>query len=175
MQTNFSSCLTFTLAQEGGYANVPGDSGHATNMGITQATLSAWLGHPASVQDMQSLTPTVAGQIYRARYWQAVNGDALPPGVDLMAFDFGVTCGPQTSVMRLQGLVKATQDGVIGPKTLAAIQAHDPRWVIAVLSYSQQVYYQSLGQPQFVAGWLARTKRREAAAAQMLAAAAPIP
>ena len=38
---NFDKCLKFTLQFEGGFTNDPKDPGGPTNLGITQATLSA--------------------------------------------------------------------------------------------------------------------------------------
>ena len=65
-----------TLAQEGGYVDDPADPGGATNMGITLATFQHWdhdpmLG-PAYVPGM---TRQTAAAIYRALYWNAVQGD----------------------------------------------------------------------------------------------------
>jgi lysozyme family protein len=52
MLGNFIRCCGFTLVQEGGFCNVQGDPGGATNHGITMATLSNALGRPANVQEI---------------------------------------------------------------------------------------------------------------------------
>ncbi len=44
----FADCLAFVLEEEGGYSDMPGDPGGATNMGITRATLADWRGKPVS-------------------------------------------------------------------------------------------------------------------------------
>ena len=166
-QANFQACMNFTLSAEGGYCDVPGDAGGATNMGVTQATLSNWLGRPANVEDVQALTRETAEAIYRANYWDAVNGDGLPPGVDLMVFDFGVNVGAGTSAKRLQALIGVETDGEIGPLTLRAVAMHDVKWLITTLGYSQQAYYTALNQPEFIDGWLNRTRNRTAMARTM--------
>ena len=57
---------------EGGYSNHPADRGGPTNMGITQATLSEYLGRPASVDEVRSLSRAQAVAIYRSRWrWSA--------------------------------------------------------------------------------------------------------
>jgi lysozyme family protein len=56
------------LAREGGFVNHPADRGGATKFGITQDTLSAWLGRAASVEDVRALTASEAGAIYRQRF-----------------------------------------------------------------------------------------------------------
>lgn len=167
--TPFDTCCAFTLVQEGGYCNVAGDPGGATNHGVTIGELSAVLGRPATIQDVQNLTTTQAEAIYKPRYWAVINGDNLPAGVNLVTFDFGVNAGPERSALRLQGVLGVMQDGQIGPKTLEALAAHDPKWVISALTYSHISYYQGLaGWAQFGAGWEARASRCQAAALAML-------
>jgi len=127
----FDTCLTFTLAQEGGYVDDPADPGGATNRGITLATLQHWdhepsLG-PADVQDMSQQT---AAAIYRTLYWNALRGDSLPPGVDLSTFDFAVNAGTRRSAELLQqvlGLPPDQMDGAVGTghRLLAVVQPDD--------------------------------------------------
>ena len=90
---NFAACLTFTLRYEGGFVDNPNDPGGATSLGVTQRTLAAWRHKPVSVGDVRALTTAEAGQIYRALYWDHVQGDALSKGVDLMVFDIAVNMG----------------------------------------------------------------------------------
>ena len=58
--------------------------------------------------------------IYRAEYWNAIRGDDLPPGLDLVAFDAAVNSGPSRGARWLQTAVSANADGKIGPATIAA-------------------------------------------------------
>ena len=171
--SNFPACLDFTLAHEGGFVDMREDRGGATNMGITADTLADWLGRAVAPQDVQGLTRETARAIYQTEYWQPVNGNALPPGLDLMVFDFAVNVGPQTSAKHLQGLFKGLrQDGIIGNLTLTAIRMHALDWIIATLGLSQQAYYNDIVQASptqsvFLAGWLARCSDRTAAAKTM--------
>lgn len=170
--SQFDACMTFTLEQEGGYSDTPGDSGGATNFGITQSTLASWRGHVVSAADVQALSSGEAGQIYKARYWDVVKGDSLPPGVDLMVFDFGVNAGPGASAKVLQICLEIDADGQIGPITLAAVAADDPHLLIGLLGVAQNNFYQhvvdqNVTDVQFLKGWLGRTERRIALAQQM--------
>ena len=99
MKDNFDACLALTLKYEGSFVNNPRDPGGPTNMGITIATLSHELGRAATITDVRNLSETGAGRalvasIYRKRYWNLVNGDSLPKGVDAIAFDIAVNSGP---------------------------------------------------------------------------------
>lgn len=169
---NFTACLAFTLAHEGGFVDNPGDPGGATNMGITADTLADWLGRAVAPQDVQRLTRETAAKIYAANFWHPVNGDALPIGLDLMVFDFGVNTGPNTSMQRLQGLLHVRQDGICGPLTLAAIGAAGGPGLISLFAYSQETYYRQVAaendEQEFLDGWLNRTAARRQAALGMI-------
>jgi len=117
---NFDACLRFTLKFEGGFVNNPKDPGGPTNLGVTQATLSASLGRPASIADVKALTPKTVAPIYRKKFWDAVMGDSLPIGVDLAVFDWGVHSGPTRGAIGLQRAIGVADDGRIGPVTIAA-------------------------------------------------------
>ncbi len=167
----FDACVDFTLRpeNEGTYVDNPADPGGPTNFGITLGGLSAWRGHPCTAEDVRQLTLADAREIYQVHYWQTVAGTSLPPGLDLMVFDFGVNHGPGSAVKMLQRLVGTKQDGAAGPNTIkcSACQGIVLRARIAALASAQQAFYASLKNQTFGKGWAARTTRREAAALQM--------
>lgn len=165
--SRFQACLAEVLRHEGGYADHPADPGGATNMGITLATLSDWRGRPVTKQEVRDLTVAEAGEIYRARYWQPIRGDALPPGVDLAVFDFAVNSGPARAVKALQSVLGVAQDGIIGPATLAALaSAPGAVEVITDLCDARMRFLRSLSTwPTFGGGWTRRVAEVEAAAA----------
>lgn len=117
----FDDILNTTLGFEGGYANVKGDSGGETNMGITDATYDDWLGTDGNVKD---ITNDQMRSIYKENYWKPVGGDRLPPIVAQQMFDYGVHSGPGSAVAALQQIVGSDPDGVFGPKTLQATQQY---------------------------------------------------
>src|SRR5262245_15160238 len=71
---NFEACLKFVLQFEGGFVNNPADPGGPTNLGVTQTTLSAFLGRHATVDEVKALTPEKVAPIYRFRFWDHVQG-----------------------------------------------------------------------------------------------------
>lgn len=173
----FDPCVAFTLAAEAGFADTPGDRGGPTNMGITQHTLSQWLGRPASYADVRTLAHPIAVAIYRVMYWEQVSGDDLPPGLDLLVFDFAVNAGPQTSARLLQHMLCVAQDGDIGPETLRRAACALPvlRSRITALDALHQAHYHVLpGFAEFGRGWLARSDRARAAALAMTITPPPL-
>ena len=65
-------------------------------------------------------------------------------GLDLAAFDFGVNSGPAESVKTLQGLVGVTQDGSVGPITLAAVGQFNVGDLIGRFAQARLAFDQSL-------------------------------
>ena len=127
---NFDKCLAFTLQFEGGFVNNPDDPGGPTNFGVTQATLSVFLGRQASIDEVRALTPAKVAPIYKLKFWDHVNGDDVPVGVDLAVFDFGVHSGPSRGVIGLQRALGLADDGKVGPITLGAAAKADPKELI---------------------------------------------
>ena len=167
----FDACMPFIFKAEGGYSDTPGDPGGPTNFGITLATLKAYEGSPnLTAQDVKNLTPATAKEIYRSNYWNRMQCGALPAGLDLEVFDFGVNAGPGEAVKALQRIVGVTADGSIGPITLAAIGQFKPRDLISQYSEARLAYYKGLNNPEFEQGWTARVAQIQTAASQMLQA-----
>jgi lysozyme family protein len=124
--SRFGTCLAIVLHFEGGFSDDRRDPGGATNFGITRQTLARWRGivpwQNLPVTEVRALGEPEAAQIYRALYWDRCNADQLPPGLDLAVFDFAVNSGPERAIAMLQQEVGAMPDGLIGPKSLAAIK-----------------------------------------------------
>ncbi|MEO9537261.1 MAG: glycoside hydrolase family 108 protein [Parasphingorhabdus sp.] len=127
---NSSKAIPKILEHEGGYVNHPSDPGGATNKGITLATFRRYIKPNGTVADLKALTTAQAVAVYKRQYWDAVSADLLPSGVDYAVADFAVNSGPSRAAKYLQAVVGVTQDGQIGPATIAATKAMPPRVVI---------------------------------------------
>jgi lysozyme family protein len=175
MVERFEACLAQVLAQEGGYADHPADPGGATNLGITLRTLADWRGVAWSAlgkAEVRALARPEAAAIYRKRYWEPCAGDDLPEGLDLALFDYAVNSGPGRAIRALQGLVGATADGLMGPKTLAAIRtavaARGVAALIVALCAGRLSFLERLaGWATFGRGWTRRVAAIRAAALAM--------
>ena len=167
----FDACMPFIFKAEGGYSDTPGDSGGPTNFGITLATLKAYDGNQSlTADDVKKLAPATATEIYRTAYWNRMQCGALPAGLDLEVFDFGVNSGPAESVKTLQKIVGVTPDGSIGPITLAAVGQLNAADLVARFAQARLAFYKGLNKPEFEQGWTTRVAQIQTAAAKMLQA-----
>jgi len=166
---NFGKCFKFMLQFEGGFTNNPKDPGGPTNLGVTQATLSVFLGRQASIAEVKALTPEKVAPIYRLRYWDHVSGDDLPVGVDLAVFDFAVHSGPSRGVIGLQRALNLGDDGKLGKVTLAAAKKADPEETINAICDERLAFLQKLKVfKDFGPGLTNRVKKCRKAALSMI-------
>ncbi|MBI1237281.1 MAG: hypothetical protein GC188_11410 [Alphaproteobacteria bacterium] len=157
MTTHFDTALEHILQFEGGYVDHPSDPGGATNMGITIGTLAEWRGTPVTREDVQHLTLQEAGQIYKARYWDACRCSDMPKGVGFILFDAAVNHGPYRATLFLQQAAGVTDDGIIGPQTLGAVNAADATALIEEYAARRMHFYGKLSTfSVFGLGWSRR-------------------
>jgi lysozyme family protein len=174
LKANYPACLEIVLSYEGGYANHPDDPGGATMRGVTQRTYDSYrIGQGLSPQSVRLIAEPELQAIYRTRYWDLIRGDDLPAGVDLAVFDLAVNSGPARAAKELQRVVLATMDGLIGPATLAAVQARKPSEIVRALCAGRLAFLKSLSTWEtFGRGWERRVVDVQAAA---LAMVGPVP
>jgi lysozyme family protein len=114
----FDDAFAKTLGHEGGYVNNASDPGGETNFGISKRA------YP--MVDIAGLTVEQAKVIYRRDYWGPAGCDAVPDTLKFHLFDFAVNAGVKTAIKALQRSTGETQDGILGPLTLQAVQSTDP-------------------------------------------------
>lgn len=166
-KANFDACLAHVLASEGGWSDHPADPGGATMNGVTLATYRKYRPQ-ATKAELRQISDEMVAQIYRSGYWDAVHGDDLPAGLDLVAFDAAVNSGVRRASKWLQSAVGAAADGQIGPKTLMAAQTVKVPIAIARALQARKSFLISLPTwKTFGRGWTNRLNRVEASALKM--------
>jgi lysozyme family protein len=167
--SSYETALAFVLQYEGGYVNHPKDRGGPTNLGITQKTLSRFRGEPVTIADVKALTVAEAARIYRQNYWDEIQGDDLPAGIDLALFDFAVNAGPGRAIKLFQAVLNVTQDGLIGPRTLQAAKKGKASFIISALCSVRIDYKRRLSSwATFGRGWARRVRDVERASLAMV-------
>ena len=144
MKENFDTALRALLKHEGGYVNHPSDPGGMTNLGVTKRVWEEWVGHEVDEKQMRALTPELVAPLYKKKYWDKVCGDELPTGLDLAVFDLAVNSGPGRAAKMLQKVLGVTQDGAIGPQTIAKALNIDSSKLIADYNAERLAFLQAL-------------------------------
>jgi lysozyme family protein len=162
---DWDTALTHLLDIEGGFTDDSADPGNklpdgrpgCTNLGVTQAAWEAYIGRKVTHDEMRALTRKDVDPFYRAMYWDSIRADELPQLLRYAVFDAGVNSGPVTAIRWLQQAVGATPDGVLGPRTLAAINElnHDAT-LRRMLAKRLTAMTSMSGWPSFSRGWARR-------------------
>lgn len=161
----FERAMVPLLVIEGGKVDDKNDPGGRTNQGVTQKVYSAWRKNSKlPSRDVYAMTPSERDAIYRAQYWDRIQGDKLPAGIGYVVFDGAVHSGVSQSIKWLQRalapLYKGAIDGQIGQLTLDAINAvNDHDSLIAKILDRRLAFLQALKTWKFYArGWDRRIK-----------------
>lgn len=170
MKANLQKAVDYMLLLEGGFVNHPKDPGGMTNLGVTQRVWEEWVGHPIGEKEMRALTPAIVAPMYKQKYWDKIKGDDLPSGVDLAVFDCCVNSGPGRASKLLQKILGVTEDGVIGPKTLAKAASMDSNKLIDDYNAARLAFLMALDTwDTFGKGWGNRVAHVTAEATNMTA------
>jgi lysozyme family protein len=164
---SFELFLPMLLKFEGGYVDDPDDPGGETNKGVTMAVFrvcsQSLLGLAPTSDNLKALTDAQAGIIYKTRYWDAIQGDAINlQDLANIVCDFYVNAGTHATTL-LQQVLNSTGanlhvDGQIGPASIQFLNGLDQTAVYRQYKQGRINYYQSLAQkyPKFLQGWLNR-------------------
>ncbi|WP_083714435.1 glycoside hydrolase family 108 protein [Achromobacter sp. MFA1 R4] len=150
---NFDTAFDRLIGHEGGYSNHPDDPGGETMWGVTVAVARA----SGYAGPMRSMPRETAKAIYRAQYWDKVKADSLPFAVAFQVFDAAVNHGNGQAAKFLQRAAGVADDGIIGPKTLAAITARGAASILLLFNAEREQFYTDLKTwPSFGKGWSRR-------------------
>lgn len=145
---------------EGGYVNDPDDAGGPTKYGVTIKTLSEYLGRPAKIEEVKTLSLDRAKAIFKSRYWDTCKLDAIKSQVVAhFIFDQSINSGQGTAIIKAQEVVGAKIDGLMGPTTIAMINAFPEKEFIKRFFKAIQLRYIEIcvskpSQLKYIEGWI---------------------
>nr|WP_317199814.1 glycosyl hydrolase 108 family protein [uncultured Psychrobacter sp.] len=149
----FDNIFDRLMKHEGGYVNHPSDPGGETMWGVTKRVARAH-GYYGS---MRRLPKSLAKDITEKSYYKAVKGDQLDRLIAWQLTDAAYNHGNRRAVKFLQAAVGASQDGLIGPRTLAAVNKMDKNDVVFLFNAERIEFYTRLRTWQtFGRGWARR-------------------
>lgn len=158
-----------------GYHVTPGDSGGGTKAGVIETTWANAVHQGLVTGTLRQATDTQLSLVLRTNFWGWVC-DALPNGVDFMLFNGRMMSGRYPLIFQeALGFTDDDLDGDIGPMTVAAAKAMDPRTLVDALHTQHMAYCQSLSSwPLFHNGWTRRLVAVHALAIKMIPVAAAL-
>lgn len=169
----FADAIETILAHEGGWAEHPNDPGGATNFGISlrwakQQGMEVDIDMDGDVDadDIRKLPREEAINLYRKFFWSPFYEQISSQDIATKVFDLRVNAGASQAHIVLQRACKAagapiTEDGLIGPGTIAACNKSHPQAVLAAFRSEQAAFYRVLVAQKssfspFLNGWLKR-------------------
>lgn len=161
----FEAAFRKLLETEGGYVDDSSDHGGKTNYGVTIATLSDYLGRPATPDEIKNIDLETVKKIYKQNYWDRLHlSEINNVNVAYAFFDQSVNRGTRRVAELIQKLVGVPIDGIIGPLTIKSINLMNPRvLVLNFVKESQNAYALIVShdptQAKFLNGWMARTHK----------------
>ena len=164
----FERIFDYLLRVEGGYSDDNNDKGGKTKFGITEEEARDF-GYKGNMQD---LTKDFAKNIYLKKYYLGNKLDkVVNDKVALSICDWAVNSGgngTKNAQIAINQLTNANLDvdGIIGNKTLEALNSADPEKFLEVYHNLQRIYYKGKveadrTQEGFLTGWLNRVQRKE--------------
>lgn len=166
---DFEPAFQRMLCNEGGLKlhTVAGDKGGQTYGGIARNRNPQWPGW--AYFDRGETAPTeLVRRFYREEFWMVARLDhVIHQRTAENIFDFGVNAGMPTAVRLAQIVIGAVADGIVGPKTVAALNIADPErfasmYALAKIARYRDIVTRDRTQIKFLLGWINRTLREAA-------------
>lgn len=151
--------ITYIKSWEGGYVNDPRDSGGATNKGITLTTFRSVYGKDKTIEDLKNLTDEQWWTVFKKYYWDRYKVDDIKDEwIQYLLVDWLWGSG-KWAITKVQKYLGLNPDGIVGPKTIAAINNKDPKELFQNLWKLRSDYLYSISKGKnsvFLKGWLRR-------------------
>ena len=153
----------FLRAKKVGFANDPLDNGGATMVGVTIGTYRSYCKYKGkkvpSVTDLKALPYKEWRDIVHTMFWSKWKADLIEDQkVANMAVDWVWTSGAGT-IKKIQSLLNVTADGIVGPKTLAALNSTkniNDKIYQARKAFFEGIVRRNPSQRKWLNGWMNR-------------------
>jgi len=152
----------FILAWEGGYKDDPRDYGGPTNRGVTLKTWQVY-GYDKDgdgdidKDDLILITEYDAVyEIMKPKFWDRVQADKIKDqSVANIIVDW-IWMSGFGKIKNIQRILDVKDDGIVGKKTLKAINDQDPKKLFSKIWHAREDFYKKLNNKTFMRGWMNR-------------------
>jgi lysozyme family protein len=165
---DFLDAMKVVLIHEGGseVTDNPNDPGGTTKYGISLRFLKDQgidIDHDGDIDaaDVTGLTEDEADRLYATFFWSPMHCDSFPQSVAAKLVDVAVNVGTRRGTVLAQRAALVPDDGLLGPQTIRAILAMDPKLFVTNLERVQTDFYEAIvaqhpSSAEFLAGWRVR-------------------
>lgn len=149
------------LQLEGGYVYHPADKGGPTNKGVTLKAYQDHFGSSKTIEDLKNISYGEWQDIMKSGYWDKCKADHIDnQSIAEILVDWCVNSG-MVGLRRVQELVGARPDGIVGAITLSLINTSDPRLLFDRIKSARNQFYINIvkrnpSQKIFMNGWMNR-------------------
>ena len=164
-KSNETNESLFQRARKTGWADDPDDLGGQTMVGVTMATYEEYCrrkGYPKPTTGrLMDLSYNDWKSILKMLYWDRWNADEIrSQSIAEIVCDFVWASGVH-GIKVPQDLVGVIPDGIVGPKTLAAVNSRNPRELfdqikIARFDFIEDICRKRPASNKFKRGWMNR-------------------
>jgi len=158
---DFKKLIPFIQQWEGGFVNDPLDKGGATNMGVTIATFRQFFGQERTIDNLKAITVEQWDYIFKVGYWNRWKADEIKnQSVANILVDWLWLSGAW-GIKIPQRILGVVDDGIVGPKTLTALNASSPKELFdkikeARVQYINDIIVKTPTNERFRKGWMNR-------------------
>lgn len=151
----------FILKWEGGFVNDKDDLGGFTNKGVTLSTFRSVYGKNKTVSDLKAMTDQQWETIFKRFFWDKWRADEIEDqSVANILVDWVWASGAY-GIKIPQSMLRVTIDGIVGAKTIAAVNAKDGKTFFNEIKKERIAFIDRIcnSRPQnkkFKKGWLNR-------------------
>lgn len=155
----------FEKAKLKGFANDPDDLGGATMCGVTLTTFTEYCrrkGYPRpTIVRLKAITYKEWLEILKTMFWDKWKADQINnESIALILVDWVWGSG-KYGITIPQKAIGVTADGIVGPKTIAAVNAKDPKQLFDLIRKERLAYIERICRSRptnlkYKRGWLNR-------------------
>jgi lysozyme family protein len=166
---DFEIAYSRTLKAEGGYklTNSTNDNGGQTYAGVSRKFHPNWAGWQ-SIDRGETPSTDLVRDFYNEQFWLPIKGNAIfDQGIANNIYDFAVNTGIKPATILAQTVAGVEADGVLGIKSLTAINALDPQgfklaYSIAKIARYRDIVTKDPSQKKWLLGWINRVLEQAA-------------
>ena len=146
---------------EKGFSNDKDDKGGATMDGVTLSTFRRFYGESMTVEDLKQISRAQWNHIMKTGYWDVCKASEIEnQSLAEIIVDWCFNSGTGR-IRDVQTIAGVKPDGVVGPKTLAALNNADQETLFKRIRMGREQWFRKIvqrdpTQKKFLTGWMNR-------------------